>query len=191
MAVGEATPVTRDVLAGDAGTRAETDLPTLWILRPSLVLLGVGTMLLAAASVVQLFSNHSTLGSPKYYFYADATIEALAFGCLAAGLFVSWSFSGRSSVTRRFSFSLMLGFIGAACLTTQWICTFIAYVKEFATAASGQSDNANAAQIKHLVDASGFLQFAGWSAVAGAIFMTLVVLTARSKRPRAALTGAG
>lgn len=181
MAVGEATQVAPGAFSDRAATPARADLPTLSIIRPAIVLLGIAAVLLAAASVVQLFANHST-SSLRYYFFADATIEAMAYGCIAAGLFVSWSFSGRSQVTKDYSFAFMLGVIGAACLTTQWICTFCAYVKEFSTTTLGQSDIANAQQIKHLVDASAFLQFAGWGAIAGAIFMSLVVFTARAKR---------
>lgn len=182
MTVRDATQITPPVLDIEAAAHRESDLPTHVILRPAILLIATAAVLLAAASVVQLFANHST-SSLRLYFYADATIEALAYGCVAAGVFVSWTFCARSKATRDFSLAFMLGFIGAACLTTQWICTMIAYVKEFSTTSLGQSDLANATQIKHLVDASAFVQFAGWGAIAAAIFLCFCVIAARSKRP--------
>lgn len=187
MAVEDRTNVHETMVDDELDRRREPDLPTLWILRPSIVLLAVGATLIALAAIVQLLGNHSGTGSLKDYYYADATMEAVAYGCVTAGLFVSWIFSGRSRVTSDFSFAFMLAFVGAACVTTQWVCTFVVYVLDFTTH-PGPSAAARATEVKHLVDATALLQFAGWAAIAAAILLAFVVLVARTKRSLAVTT---
>jgi hypothetical protein len=181
MAVGERTDVVAANLGDDSYQRRDPDLPTLWIIRPSVLLLAVGASLVALSAIVQYLGNHSGTGSPKDYYYADAAMYAVAYGCIATGFFVSWIYSGRSRVTRDFSFAFMLAFVGAACVATQWLCTFIVYVLDFTTKA-GPSYAARATEVKRLVDASAFLQFAGWGAIAGAILLAFVIFAARTKR---------
>jgi hypothetical protein len=170
----------KSLLEDDEDGRHGPDLPALSILRPGIVLLAVAATLIALAAIVQYLGNHSG-GSLRGYYYADATIEALAYGCVTAGFFVSWILCARSRATRDFSFCFMLVFLGAACVTTQWICTLIVYVLDFSTP-SGASIATTAALVKHLVDAAALLQLAGWSIVAGAILLSFRVLVGRSKR---------
>jgi hypothetical protein len=187
MAVGHSTFLHTSLLEDDQDGRRGPQLPALSILRPGIVLLAVAATLIALAAIVQYLGNHSGGGSLRGYYYADATIEALAYGCVTAGFFVSWILCSRSRATRDFSFSFMLVFLGAACVTTQWICTLIVYVLDFSTP-SGASVATTAALVKHLVDAAALLQLAGWSIVAGAILLSFRVLVGRSKRS-AALSG--
>jgi hypothetical protein len=181
MVVEERTDVIAANVGDERDERREQDLPTLWIVRPSILLLGVGATLVALSAILQYLGNHSGTGSPKDYYYADAAMYAVAYGCVATGFFVSWIFSGRSRVTRDFSFAFMLAFVGAACVATQWICTFIVYVLDFTTKL-GPSYAARATEVKRLVDASAFLQIAGWGAIAGAIFLAFLVIAAKTRR---------
>ena len=140
-----------------------------------MVWIAFGAILLALGALVQVLGNHSGAGSPKIYYYADASIEAGAYGCITVGFFVAWSFSGRAKVVKDFSFPLMLAFLGTACVMVQWILVLLDYVVEFSLRAS------SAALIKHLVDASALLQMLGWGAVAAAIGLTLRVFLVRGK----------
>jgi hypothetical protein len=165
----------------DADHLRDAGIAPIRILRPTFVLLAVAAALIAIAGVVQLLSNHTGGASLRNYFYADATLQALAYGCVATGFFVSWTCSARSRVTREFSFSFMLAFVGAACIATQWVCTLIVYVLDYTTT-TPQTYAQKAAEVRHLVDASALLQITGWAAFAGAILVSLFVLVARSKR---------
>ena len=153
-----------------------SDPRTTWIVKRMLVLIALGATLLALGALVQVLGNHFASGSPQPYYYADASIEAAAYGCIAAGLFVGWSLSGRSAVIRDYSFPLMLAFLGITCVVVQWILVLLDYVAEFSLRAS------NAGLIRHLVDASALVQLAGWGAVAIAIGWALRVFLIRGRR---------
>lgn len=154
---------------------AGPDLRTTWIAKRMIVWLAAGATLLALGALVQVLENHSGGASPQNFFYADAGIEATAYGCIAASLFVGWGFSGRSGFIKDFSFPLMLAFLGAACVVVQWIMVLLDYVEQFSLRGS------NPGAIKHLVDASALLQLLGWGAIAAALVLTLRVLLVRGK----------
>jgi hypothetical protein len=148
-------------------------MPTRWILARVIFLLAAATALLATGAFVQVLVNHSGGTSPKNYYYADAVIEAVAYGFVAAAFFLGWVNSGRSTVFSRFSLPLMLAFLGAACITAQWFIVLLDYIEEF------HFNAAYLQSIKHLIDASAVLQLCGWGAVAFALAVSLRTLIAR------------
>lgn len=151
---------------------------TRWILERVIVLLAVAAAFLALGALAQVMANHSHAASPKNYYYADAVIQAVAYGLATAACFVGWAYAGRSSVLRAFSLPLMLAFLGAACITAQWTIVLLDYIEEFSfNAAYAQS-------IRHLVDASAMLQLVGWGAVAAALAVTLRIVITTSARAR-------
>jgi hypothetical protein len=155
------------------GRTVKSEMPTRWILERVIFLLAAAAAFLAMGALAQVLVNHSTGASPKNYYYADAVIQAVAYGLVAAAFFVAWVNSGRSTVFARFSLPLMLAFLGAACITAQWIIVLLDYIEEF------HFNAAYLQSIKHLIDASAFLQLFGWGAVAIALAVSLRTLIAR------------
>lgn len=155
----------------DEGDRAPRPaVTTRWILERVIVLLVAAAALLALGALVQVLLNHSHGGSPRYYYFADAAIEALAYGLAAAAFFFAWAYSGRARSVTDFSLPLMLAFLGAACIAVQWTMVLFTYIEEFSY------NPGYTRSIGHLVDASAVLQLVGWGAVAAALAVTLHIL---------------
>ena len=166
----------------EQGDRAQRSaVPARWILERVIVLLVAAAVFLALGALVQVLGNHSHGGSPSNYYYADAVVEALAYGLAAAAFFVAWAYAGRSSVLKAFSLPLMLAFLGAACITAQWTIVLLSYIEQFSfNPAYGPS-------IRHLVDVSALLQLIGWGSVAAALAVTLrIFVTTPAREPGAA-----
>jgi Phage integrase family len=148
----------------------KSEMPTRWILERVIFLLATAAAFLALGAFAQVLLNHSSGASPKNYYYADAVLQAVAYGFVAAAFFIGWVNSGRSTVFTRFSLPLMLAFLGAACIAAQWIMVLLDYIEEF------HFNAAYLQSIKHLIDASAVLQLCGWGAVACALAVSLHTL---------------
>jgi hypothetical protein len=169
----------------ELGRRAQRPaVPTRWILERVIALLGAAAAFLALGALTQVLANHSHAASPSSYYYADAVVEALAYGLAAAAFFVAWAYAGRSSVLKEFSLPLMLAFLGAACITAQWFIVLLDYIEEFSL------NPAYGPSIRHLVDVSAVLQLIGWGAVAAALAVTLrIFITAPVREMGATSSG--
>jgi hypothetical protein len=157
-----------------------SSVPTRWILERVIVLLVAAAAFLALGALAQVLGNHSHTASPSNYYYADAVVEALAYGLAAAAFFIAWAYAGRSSVLKEFSLPLMLAFLGAACITAQWTIVLLSYIEEFSL------NPAYGPSIRHLIDVSAVLQLIGWGAVAAALAVTLrIFITTPAREPGA------